>query len=298
MKLQLVVLLLVAQVLLACGDSGRQPASDNHSRPVSPVRASSRSGEGQPKSARVVSPTDRSYEVKLAAGASCHEVYESSKRDEIVLLELSSDRIVFTALISRRKYEEVMALRPPTYFEHKGREYVKNQLFFWGKAGKSELVSVDGKEFKGFTLRLDDMQVAAEGASVGAVLDALAEGNELRLEKHYWNDAGNKAYPTYKASAFAQRLSQLTPSTALTLTVRESETRCKSYGPRKVIWLDHAQAVIALNGQAMEFALNGELNGSKDIPWQAAGRPVLIGRDVLGPSVTQQLIKSGLKKCE
>ena len=71
-------------------------------------------------------------------------MYQTSKRDEIVLLELYSDKITFTALIGRRKFEEVMTLKPPTYFTYEGSEYVMNDgMLFWVAVGKAESVSVD-----------------------------------------------------------------------------------------------------------------------------------------------------------
>jgi len=43
----------------------------------------------------------KTYTVQVAAGDARTKVYETSKRGEIVLLELYRDKIVFTALISR-----------------------------------------------------------------------------------------------------------------------------------------------------------------------------------------------------
>ena len=290
MRLGAVTASLVALLLSACGPE-QVPESSERRQPVS--------GETRPRDGEAERPHveesehDREYRIQLSAGDAQKAVHDTSKRDEVVLLELYSDKIAFTALISRRKYEEVFMLKPPTYFTHEGLEYVQNDLLFWGEAGKAEQVSVDGKVFEGFSLASGTTQIVAEGRQAVNVLAAMMSGGTLRLEKHYWNDANEKDFPVFDVDVFRDGLTALDSSPASGFTVRESETRCKSYGARKVVWLDNPAGIFALNGQAIELVQSG----SSDVPWVPGGRPVQIGRDVLGPTVTQALIQAGLKKC-
>ncbi len=275
MLLRAVTLTLMALLVFACG-SEQQPAPSQRQQPASEESAQ-----------------DRQYKIQVSAGDALKAVHDATKRDEIVLLELYSDKIVFTALISRRKYEEVMALKPPTYLNHEGLEYVQNDLLFWGDPGKTEQVSVDGEVFEGFTLTSGQTQIETVGSQVVNVLAAMMSGDRLRLEKHYWNESNEKEFPVFDIGAIRQGLSHLDASSAAGLTVRESETRCKSYGTRKVVWLDNAVGVFALNGPAVELVQRD----SGDVPWVSSGRPVQLGRDVLGTTATQALIQAGLKKC-
>ena len=275
MRLIAVALPLTALLLVAC-DSEQQAASTQRPQPVL--------GE---------SAQDSQYKIQVSAGDALKAVHDASKREELVLLELYSDKIAFTALISRRKYEEVMALKPPTYFKHEGLEYVQNDLLFWGEPGKAEQVSVDGEVFEGFSLASGKTQIVAEGSQVRSVLTAMMSGDRLRLEKHYWNDANEKDFTTFDIGAIREGLSELRPSSASGFTVRESETRCKTYGTRKVVWLENPAGVFALNGPAIELVQSG----SSDVPWDFDGRPVQLGRDALGTTVTHALIQAGLRKC-
>lgn len=266
---------LMALLLPACG-SEQHPESAEGRQPVS----------GQ-------SEHDREYRIQLSAGDALKAVHDTSRREEVVLLELYSDKIAFTALISRREYEEAFALKPPTYLTHEGLEYVQNNLLFWGEAGKSEQVSVDGKVFEGFSLAPGTTQIVAEGSQAENVLAAMISGGILRLEKHYWNDAGEKDYPVFDIDLIREGLSALGPSSASGFTVRESETRCKNYGARKVVWLDNPAGIFALNGPAIDLVQSV----SSDVPWVPRGRPVQLGREVLGTTVTQALIQAGLRRC-
>lgn len=287
MRIATVTVSMLVLLLLACG-SEQQPDSTQHD---STLQSNSTQFQ-QPAAGK--SGQDREYKIQLSPGDALKAVHDTSKRDEVVLLELYSDKIVFTALISRRKYEEVMSLKPPTYLDHEGVEYVQNDLLFWGDPGKAEQVSVDGKVFDGFSLASGKAQILAEGSQVARVLTAMMSGNRLRLEKHYWNDANEKDFPVFDIAPIRERLSTLKSSSATGFTVRESETRCKGYGDRKVVWLDNPAGIFALNGQAIEFLQSG----SSDVPWGADGRPAQIGRDVLGTDVTAALIKAGLQKCK
>ena len=283
MRLRAVTLPLMALLLFASGCE-QQPAPTQRRQPAPTQRRQPASGE---------STQDRQYKIQLSAGDALKAVHDASKRDEIVLLELYSDKIVFTALISRREYEEVMVLKPPTYLTHEELEYVQNDLLFWGESGKAEQVSVDGKVFGGFSLSSGKTQIVAEGSQVGDVLAAMMSGDRLRLEKHYWIDANEKDFPVFDIGVIRKGLSDLDASSASGFTVRESETRCRSYGTRKVVWLDNPAGVFALNGPAIELVQSG----SSDVPWVSGGRPVQLGRDVLGTTVIQALIQAGLKKC-
>lgn len=275
MRIGAVIASLVALLLSACG-SEQQPQSTERRKPVSRE-----------------SEQDHEYRIQLSAGDALKAVHDTSKRDEVVLLELYSDKILFTALISRRKYEEVFVLKPPTYLKNEGLEYVQNNLLFWGEAGKAEQASVDGKVFEGFSLASGTTQIVAEGSQAKNILAAMMSGGTLRLEKHYWNDASEKEFPVFDINPIREGLSALDSSSESGFTVRESETRCKSYGARKVVWLDNPAGIFALNGQAIELVQSG----SSDVPWVPSGRPVQLGRDVLGTTVTQALIQAGLKKC-
>lgn len=275
MRLRAIALPLMALLFVAC-ESEQQAASTQRLQ-----------------SSPEESAQDRQYKIQVSAGGALNAVHDASKREEVVLLELYSDKIAFTALISRRKYEEVMTLKPPTYFKHKGLEYVQNDLLFWGERGKAEQVSIDGEVFEGFSLASGKTQIVAEGSRVGNVLTAMISGDRLRLEKHYWNDANQKEFPVFDIGSIREGLSELDASSASGFTVRESETRCKSYGTRKIVWLDNPAGVFALNGPAIELVQSG----SSDVPWESGGRPVQIGRDVLGTAVPASLIQAGLQKC-
>jgi len=239
---------------------------------------------------------EKTYSIQLAAGAARSLVYETSKRDEIVLLELYNDRITFTALISRRKFEEVMALKPPAYFNYQGFEYVRNDgMLFWGEIGKAESVSVDGRAFAGFALA-NQSQISAEGDEARAVLGAARSGDRLKLEKHYWDEEGQKGFPSFSLASIRDDLPHLSAFTASSFTVSESETRCRKEGLRKIVWIETAAGSFALNGQAMTLI---ETRSDEGTPWLGSdGRPVRIGRDVLGVEVTGQLIQAGLRKCK
>ena len=223
-------------------------------------------------------------------------MYETSKREEIVLLELYSDKIMFTALISRREFEEVMTLKPPTYFKYGGSEYVRNDgMLFWGTVGKAESVSVDGKVFEGFVL-VNKSQISAEGEAARMVLKALRSGNHLKLEKHYWGRDQQKWFPTFDLTSIRDDLSKLNASSASSFTVSDNEARCRQEGPRKIVWVETSAGSFALNGQALDLVRSRRNAGN---PWlDSDGRPVRVGRDVLGVDVTASLIKAGLLRCE
>ena len=223
-------------------------------------------------------------------------MYETFKREEIVLLELYSDKIMFTALISRRMFEEVMALKPPTYFRYGGLEYVKNDgMLFWGAVGKAESVSVDGKVFKGFVL-VNKSQISAEGEATRMVLEALRSGNHLKLEKHYWGRDKQKGFPIFDLTPIRDNLPKLNASSASSFTVSDSETQCRQDGPRKIVWVETSKGSFALNGQALDFVKSRRNAGN---PWlDLDGRPVRVGRDLLGVDVTAPLIEAGLLRCE
>lgn len=295
MRLRAVTLSLMALLLFACG-CDQQPAPTQRLQPGPTQRLEPTPTQRlQPASGE--STQDRQYKIQVPAGdalKAVHDAFSSYTRDEIVLLELYSDKIVFTALISRREYEKVFGLKPPTYFTHEELEYVRNDQFFWGKSGQAEQVSVDGKVFGGFSLSSGRTQIVAEGSQVGDVLAAMMSGDRLRLEKHYWIDANGKGFPVFDIGVIRQGLPDLDASSASGFTVRESETRCRSYGTRKVVWLDNPAGVFALNGSAIELVQSG----SSDVPWVSGGRSVQLGRDILGTTVTQALIQAGLKKCK
>lgn len=276
MRLRSVALLLMALLFAAC-DSEQQGASTQG-----------------PQSSPGELAQDRQYKIQVSVGDALNAVHDASKRDEIVLLELYDDKIAFTALISRRKYEEVMKLKPPTYFKHEGLEYVQNDLLFWGETGKAEQVTVDGEVFEGFSLASGKTQIVSEGSQVRNVVTAMMSGDKLRLEKHYWNDANEKDFPVFDIGAIRDGLSELSASSESDFTVRESEVRCKSYGKRKVVWLDNPAGVFALNGPAIELLKSG----SSDVPWEHGGRPVQIGRNVFGTDITGALIQADMQKCK
>lgn len=239
--------------------------------------------------------TGKTYQIQTSAGDTRSLLYRTSKRGEIVLLELYSDKIVFTALISRGKFEEVMALKPPTYFSYQGADYVRNNgLLFWGEKGRPESVSVDGKPFDGFVL-VNNSQISAEGDAARNVLDAMRSGSRVKLEKHYWNSNNEKAFPIFDLDSVHDGLGKLGPSSASTFTVNEGQTRCRQEGPRKIVWIETAKGTFALNGQAMDVVEKSAASGS---PWlDSGGRPLQVGRDVLGPEVARALIEAGLRKC-
>ena len=240
--------------------------------------------------------TGKRYRIQMSAGDARSLVYETSKREEIVLLELYSDKIIFTALISRRKFEEVMVLKPPTYFRYGGSEYVKNDvMLFWGTVGQAESVSVDGKVFEGFVL-VNKSQISAEGEAARMVLEALRSGNHLKLEKHYWGDDRQKGFPSFDPTSIRDDLPKLSASSASSFTVSDSETRCRQEGPRKIVWVETSAGSFALNGQAMALVESRRKAGN---PWlDSDAGPVRVGRDVLGVDVTASLIKAGLLRCE
>ena len=189
-----------------------------------------------------------------------------------------------------------MVLKPPAYFEYKGSEYVRNDgMLFWGEIGKSESVSVDGRPVEGFAL-VNQSQISAASDAARAVLDAARSGNRLKLEKHYWREDGQKGFPSFALASVRDDLSNLSASSATSFTVSESETRCREEGPQKIVWVESAAGSFALNGHAMSLA---EIRSDGGTPWLGPdGRPVRIGRDVLGLEVTGQLIQAGLRKCK
>lgn len=278
--MQHVLILLVLTVTLIAGCSDEQ-------KPMAP--------EPKQKPVYIEPKQDHQYQVEISAGDSLRAVYKAANRDEIILLELYRDKVIFTALLSRRKFEEVMTLKPPTYINYEGLEYVKNDLLFWGDAGKSEIVSVDSKFFGGFFLAPDKAQIIAEGEYASAVIKAMVSGDKFQLNKHYWsNQLKKEVVPVFEINAIRENLSNLNVSSGSSFTVRESETRCKTNGRKKIVWLENAVGIFALNGQAIELANNSRL----EAPWDSDSRKVELGRDILGDSTTTALIKAGLKKCE
>ncbi len=244
-------------------------------------------------------PTEQAaetYQVQRSAGAALSLVYRAQKPEELVLLELYNDKVVFTALVSRRKFEEVMVLKPPTYFSYEGSDYVRNDgLLFWGKVGKPESVSVDGAQFHGFALA-NDSQISAEGEAARTALEAMKSRSRLKLEKHYWNSKNEKAFPSFDLAPVRDKVSTLSSSSASTFSVSEKDARCRQEGPRKIVWLESSEGSYALNGQATDLVEKSAASGT---PWRdARGRPLHVGRDVLGVQVTTALIEAGLRKCK
>lgn len=213
-----------------------------------------------------------------------------------MLLELYSDKILFTALIARRNFEEVMDLKPPTYFSYEGSDYVRNDgLLFWGEVERPESVSVDGKPFHGFAL-VNDSQIAAEGDVARNVLEEMRSRRHLKLEKHYWNSKNEKSFPTFDLEPVREDLNKLSRSSTSTFTVNDGQTRCRQEGPRKIVWIETAKGAFALNGQAIDLVEKSAAGGR---PWlDSEGRPFQLGRDVLGVDVTMALIEAGLRKCK
>jgi hypothetical protein len=272
---KLVAILCVSTTLAGCGS---QPSLDRSEEPAVATES-----------------TGKTYQIQTSAGAALSLVYRALKPGEIVLLELYSDKIVFTALISRRKFEEVMVLKPPTYFSYEGSDYVRNDgLLFWGQKGRPESVSVDGKPFNGFVL-VNGSQISAEGDVARTVLAAMRSGSRLKLEKHYWNNKNEKAFPSFDLRSVRYELDKLGTSSASTFMVSESQTRCRQEGSRKIVWIETAKGAFALNGQAIDLVGKSAATGR---PWlDSEGRPMQLGRDVLGPQVTTALIEAGLRKC-
>jgi len=203
---------------------------------------------------------------------------------------------MFTALISRRKFEEAMVLKPPTYFIYGGSEFVRNEgIFFWGNVGKSESVSVDDKIFGSFVL-VNESQISAEGEAARMVLETLRSGKRLKLEKHYWGGDQQKGFPSFDLSSVQDDLPKLNASSASSFIVSDSETRCRQEGSRKIVWVESSTGSFALNGHALALLRNRRNDGH---PWlDPDGRPVRVGRDVLGVDVTASLIEAGLLRCE
>ena len=242
-----------------------------------------------------VETTGKTYRVQISAGAARSLVYETSNQGEIILLELYSDQIIFTALIDRRKFEEVMTLKPPTYFTYRDSEYVRNDIFFWGNAGKLESVSVDDKFFEGFIL-VNKSQISAEEKVAQAVLEKFRSGKYLKLEKQYWSRDQQKRYPIFDISSVKDDLPKLNPSSASYFVVNDNETRCIQEGSRKIVWIETSTGSFALNGQALGLLRSRRSDGH---PWlDSDKRPLREGRDVLGMDVTASLIEAGLLKCE
>lgn len=189
-----------------------------------------------------------------------------------------------------------MVLKPPTYHSYKGLEYVRNGgMLFWGALGAREVVSVDGKRFESFAL-VNDSQIAAEGQAAQHVLAALKGGTQLRLEKHYWDSRNRKAYPTFELRSVKGVLNKLGAASSSGFTVSEEETKCRSDGARKVVWLENAHGSFALNGQAVQVVESSQAAGT---PWlDSQGRRVQLGRDSLGLEVTTALLEAGLRKCD
>ena len=122
-------------------------------------------------------------------------MYETSKRGEIVLLELYKNEVIFSELISRVKYNEIMTLKPPTYFRYRGVDYIKdNQVnnIFWGRDGELIPVSIDGNSLGGFFYK--NKQIRATGKSAKDALNAIKLGSSLKLERHYWGKNDKKEY--------------------------------------------------------------------------------------------------------
>lgn len=242
-----------------------------------------------------VETTGKTYRVQISAETAKSLVYETSIRGEIVLLELYSDKIMFTALIDRRKFEEVRTLKPPTYFTYKDSQYVKNDIFFWGSAGKPESVSVDDKIFEGFFLE-NGSQISAEGKTAQAVMEQFRSGKYLKLETHYLDNDQQKKYPIFDISSVKDDLPKLNPSSASYFVVNDNDTRCIQVGSRKIVWIETSAGSFALNGQALGLLRSRRSDG---YPWlDSDNRPLREGRDVLGRDVTAPLIKAGLTKCE
>ena len=281
-------------ILLSCGSPTPGPQESGNK---SASQAADRGGQvGQvPKAADAASRPGNKYNVQISAGDARTRVYETSKRGEIVLLELYNDKIVFTALISRCKFEEIMYLKPPTYFNYKDAEYVKNDvMFFGGEAGKEESVSVDGEMFGGFSL--NGSQIAGEGEVVQAVLQAARSGDRLKLEKQYWGPNNKKGYPNFALSGLREDLDNLGSASATSFMVSDAQTQCKRAGPRKIVWIEADEGTFALNGPAIALVRTSTELGA---PWRdAQGRPVRLGRDVLGVDVTSSLIEAGLRRCD
>ena len=291
MKARLAAVLVgVCAMLIGCGS---EPSSD---------RATDSQGNGERRAAKTferrasTETTGKTYRIQLSAGEAQSLVYETSNRDEIVRLELYSDKIVFTALISRRKFEETRVLKPPTYFIYRGLEYVRNDgLLFWGNVGKSESISVDGKILEGFVL-VNRSQISTEGEAARMVLEELRSSKYLKLEKHYWGGDQQKGFPSFDLSSVQGDLPKLNASSASSFIVGDSETRCRQEGLRKIVWVETSAGVFALNGPALALLRSRRNDGH---PWlDLDGRPVRVGRDVLGVDVTASLIKAGLLRCE
>lgn len=238
----------------------------------------------------------RIYEIQLSAGSAQSVVYEAARTGYIVLLELHSDRIQFTALTSRASYEEVFAGHPPTYYRHKGAEYVKDDgLLFWGSVGKPESILIDGEPISGFEL-VNKSQISATGSTAQVVLKLIGTGDVLTLDKHYWDSGNHKRFPAFQLEDVRDSLGSLSPSTSTTFNISEEGVRCMQRGDRKYIWVEAPVASFALNGHAMDLVKRSYQSGS---PWlDSAGRPILIGRDVLDSDTLAQLIDAGLRECD
>jgi len=123
-------------MLLACSSGSR-----DHREKVAPSSEETET-VSQPAPTQAVEapvqPAGRTYRIPLRAGTAASLVHKTSKKDEVVLLELFSNKIMFTALISRRKFEEVMTLKPPTYFQYNGLDFVRNDGMLFSNASAND----------------------------------------------------------------------------------------------------------------------------------------------------------------
>ena len=228
---------------------------------------------------------------------SVFETIDQAKWNTFVVCQVSSNDISFNALVPYSEYKKYYTLNPPVKLQYKGYDLVKHDSFFWGKKGSSVKIDIDGVEFGGFT-RKNSHQITYTGSQFNQIIKNLRKGNKLKLDKHFWNEEGNKSYPKFSLIGFTKSYSMINKNKLIKVTKQYSTSglRCKTQGKRKMVWINTSHGSYALNGPAIDWVKSNEDMGKPILG--SDEKPMKIGRDYIPSDKLHNLIDKGLKICD
>jgi len=233
---------------------------------------------------------------------SIYSVYKS-KDDAgwttFVLMTVKKDEVSFTATVARNEYNKIFTLNPSTILKLEGNELVKHDTFFWGENDNPEEVKIDGKTFKEFYKSTqNNYQIFNNETAFAKLIKALSNSKEIILSKHFWLK-GKKLYPKYSLLGFKSAYEKYIKNNDVKIAKKDFNANglmCKENGSRKLVWINTDHGTYALNGSAMDWVENTNkqgtpLIGSDGLAWK-------MGRDYIGSKKLNELIQSGVKKCD
>ena len=139
---------------------------------------------------------------------SIYSIYKTEDNmygDVYIIAKIVGNEISFIATVPFSEYQKVFTLKPPIILSYKGKKLVKHDLFFWGKKGNIEKIKIGNESFNSFYKNNNnEYQILNNKKEYSKLIEAFKKGNQIILDKHYWNKNNKKSYPLFSLTGFTE----------------------------------------------------------------------------------------------